>query len=205
MKEQEKLSIPERISALNRRIKMNKKYQVAFSILFLSASLVGCGDSNTDSANEAGNNVEEIAENETSEVVQDEEIQTEKEANKNEEKIRFVTKSIDDLYNFDHTSYDVRNDKIQEIFTIERFNAITSLETLDSAIDFVSTVEITEVYQDIANENQFAVEGKMSFQVEDNEATIFRNILTLTIEERDGQYLISEMEMVPIQNPSMIP
>lgn len=184
---------------------MNKKYQVAFSILFLSASLVGCGDSNTESANEAGNNVEEIAENETSEVVQDEEIQTEKETNKNEEKIRFVTKSIDDLYNFDHTSYDVRNDKIQENFTIERVNEITSLETLDSAIDFVSTVEITEIYQDIANENQFAVEGKMSFQVEDNEATIFRNILTLTIEERDGQYLISEMEMVPIQNPSMIP
>ena len=189
---------------------MKKKYQVAFSILFLSASLVGCGDSNTESANKAGNNIEEIAENEiveneTSEVVQDEEIQTEKEANKNEEKIRFVTKSIDDLYNFDHTSYDVRNDKIQENFTIERVNEITSLETLDSAIDFVSTVEITEVYQDIANENKFAVEGKMSFQVEDNEATIFRNILTLTIEERDGQYLISEMEMVPIQNPSMIP
>lgn len=200
MKEQEKLSIPERISALNRRIKMKKKYQVAFSILFLSASLVGCGDSNTDSANEAGNNVEEIAE-----ATQNEEVQAEEETNKNEEKIRFVTKSIDDLYNFDHTSYDVRNDKIQENFTIERVNAITSLETLDSAIDFVSTVEITEVYQDIANENKFAVEGKMSFQVEDNEATIFRNILTLTIEERDGQYLISEMEMVPIQNPSMIP
>lgn len=200
MKEQEELSIPERISALNRRIKMKKKYQVAFSILFLSASLVGCGDSNTDSANEAGNNVEEIAE-----ATQNEEVQAEEETNKNEEKIRFVTKSIDDLYNFDHTSYDVRNDKIQENFTIERVNAITSLETLDSAIDFVSTVEITEVYQDIANENKFAVEGKMSFQVEDNEATIFRNILTLTIEERDGQYLISEMEMVPIQNPSMIP
>lgn len=179
---------------------MKKKYQVAFSILFLSASLVGCGDSNTDSANEAGNNVEEIAE-----ATQNEEVQAEEETNKNEEKIRFVTKSIDDLYNFDHTSYDVRNDKIQENFTIERVNAITSLETLDSAIDFVSTVEITEVYQDIANENKFAVEGKMSFQVEDNEATIFRNILTLTIEERDGQYLISEMEMVPIQNPSMIP
>ena len=179
---------------------MKKKYQVAFSILFLSASLVGCGDSNTDSANEAGNNVEEIAE-----ATQNEEVQAEEETNKNEEKIRFVTKSIDDLYNFDHTSYDVRNDKIQENFTIERVNEITSLETLDSAIDFVSTVEITEVYQDIANENKFAVEGKMSFQVEDNEATIFRNILTLTIEERDGQYLISEMEMVPIQNPSMIP
>lgn len=179
---------------------MKKKYQVAFSILFLSASLVGCGDSNTDSANEAGNNVEEIAE-----ATQNEEVQAEEETNKNEEKIRFVTKSIDDLYNFDHTSYDVRNDKIQENFTNERVNEITSLETLDSAIDFVSTVEITEVYQDIANENQFAVEGKMSFQVEDNEATIFRNILTLTIEERDGQYLISEMEMVPIQNPSMIP
>lgn len=173
---------------------MKKKYQVAFSILFLSTSLVGCGDSNTDSANEASNNVEEITADETAE-----------EANKNEEKIRFVTKSIDDLYNFDHTSYEVRNDKIQENFTIERINEITSMETLDSAIDFVSTVEITEVYQDIANENQFAVEGKMSFQVEDNEATIFRNILTLTIEERDGQYLISEMEMIPIQNPSMVP
>ena len=179
---------------------MKKKYQVAFLILFLSASLAGCGDSNTDSANEAGNNVEEIAE-----ATQNEEVQAEEETNKNEEKIRFVTKSIDDLYNFDHTSYDVRNDKIQENFTTERVNEITSLETLDSAIDFVSTVEITEVYQDIANENQFAVEGKMSFQVEDNEATIFRNILTLTIEERDGQYLISEIEMVPIQNPSMIP
>lgn len=189
---------------------MKKKYQFILSFLLLSVSLVACGNEEKPT-NETAVDVEEteeIKEEVSKENVPEQGNKTEKtedETTKNEEKIRFVTNSINDLFNFDNTTYDERNEKIQENFTVERVNEITSMETLDSAIDFVSTVDLTEIYQDIANEDQFAIEGEMSFQVDDNEATIFRNILTLTIEERDGQYLISEMEMVPIQNQSMIP
>lgn len=184
-----------------------KKYQLILSSLLLSVSLVACGneDKPTNKTAVDVEETEEIKEEVSKENVPEQGKKTEDETAKNEEKIRFVTNSINDLFNFDNTTYDERNEKIQENFTVERVNEITSMETLDSAIDFVSTVDLTEIYQDIANEDQFAIEGEMSFQVDDNEATIFRNILTLTIEERDGQYLISEMEMVPIQNQSMIP
>lgn len=187
-----------------------KKYQSILSSLLLSVSLVACGNEEKPTNGTAVDveETEEIKEEVSKENVPEQGNKTEKiedETTKNEEKIRFVTNSINDLFNFDNTTYDERNEKIQENFTVERVNEITSMETLDSAIDFVSIVDITEIYQDIANEDQFAIEGEMSFQVDDNEATIFRNILTVTIEERDGEYLISEMEMVPIQNQSMIP
>lgn len=189
---------------------MMKKYRLILSSLLLSVSLVACGNEENP-MNEITADSEEIEEKkeevskETVSKKGNNPAEIEDEITKNEEKIRFVTNSINDLFNFDNITYDERNEKIQENFTVERVNEITSMETLDSAIDFVSIVDITAIYQDIANEDQFVIEGEMSFQVEDNEATIFRNILTLRIEERDSRYLISEMEMVPIQNQSMIP
>lgn len=178
--------------------------KLVISLSALSLTLMACG---TDDAadNPTPENEQEVVKKETVENKPDEEQELEEEKNWQEEKIRFVTKSIDELYNFDNESYDERNQKLLNNFTKERANELTNLETLDSAIDFESTGEIDNVYQDIAEENRFVVEAEMSFQVEDNEATIFRNLIILTIDEGTKEYRITEMETVPVQRPSMVP
>lgn len=187
---------------------MKRKLKFLLSLSTLSVYLMACG-TNEPVENSAENAPEEVTEEAQVENVEanlaEEQDLVKEENEQQEEKVRFIRQSIDDLYNYDNKSYDDRNQKLLENFIQERANEISNFETLDSATDFVSTVEIDNVYSDIADNNRFVVEGEMSFQVEDNEATIYRNVIILAIEERADEYRITEMETVPVPRPTMVP
>lgn len=169
------------------------------SILFFTVLMLG--------ACQSANNAKERSDETSSvETVQDDSSSVKaKEQEEREKKSRFIEEAFSTLLNYDNSTYDERNSKINNYFSTEALEGLIGYEHLDDSANYVSKIEISDYYQNVGDENSFVIVADTSFKVYENEPTQLTNIYEITLAEKDGKYLIDSVATTPKQQQTMIP
>lgn len=169
-------------------------------ILLITTLMLGACESASDNADTTseGNTEATTQQDDSSSVKAKEQEETEK-------KTQFIAEAFSTLLNYDNSTYDERNSKINQYFTQETLDGLIGYEHLDDTTQYVSTIEITDYYQNVGDNNRFVLTADTTFQVDDNQPTELTNIYEIQLIEKDGQYLIESVITTPKPQQTMIP
>lgn len=169
-------------------------------ILLITTLMLGACESASDNADTTseGNTEATTQQDDSSSVKAKEQEETEK-------KTQFIAEAFSTLLNYDNSTYDERNSKINQYFTQETLDGLIGYEHLDDTTQYVSTIEITDYYQNVGDNNRFVLTADTTFQVDENQPTELTNIYEIQLIEKDGQYLIESVITTPKPQQTMIP
>ncbi len=128
-----------------------------------------------------------------------------KELEETEKKTKFIEEAFTTLLNYDNSTYDERNSKINNYFSVEALDGLIGYEHLHDDTNFVSTIEISNYYQNVGDTDSFVITADTTFKVDDNDSTSLTNIYEINLIEQDGNYLIDSVITTPKQQQTMIP
>lgn len=171
------------------------------SILLITTLMLGACASTSQNEESASNSSSETT---TSQTNNSSSVKA-KEQEETEKKTQFIAEAFSTLLNYDNDTYNERNSKIDQYFTQETLDGLIGYEHLDDTTQYVSTIEITDYYQNVGDNNRFVLTADTTFQVDENQPTELTNIYEIQLIEKDGQYLIESVETTPKQQQTMIP
>lgn len=174
---------------------MVKKSIVSIFTVFSIFTLSACDNNDEQNVADDQQNVEQQQETENQEQDQQQELV---------EKENFIIEALMTLNEYDETTYEERYNNVGNYFSEEVFKDTISQEHISPDSEFTSTIEIDDIYHSSNNENQFIAIYHTSFithheDIDDEIGTDTDMISEITLEEQDGDYIITDMLNTPKQ------
>lgn len=127
------------------------------------------------------------------------------ESRNTEQQTQFIQEAFDTLLNYDTDTYQERNDRVSNYFTVEAIEAMVGTEHIDPEVNFQSFISNEKVYKSLHDDDTFVFIADVGFQVEDNPTTTVKNIYEFSVVEESGEYRIDNVTVTAQpQNQSTI-
>jgi len=127
------------------------------------------------------------------------------ESRNTEQQTQFIQEAFDTLLNYDTDTYQERNERMSNYFTVEAIEAMVGTEHIDPEVNFQSSISNEKVYKNLHDDDTFVFIADVGFQVEDNPTTTVKNIYEFSVVEESGEYRIDNVTVTAQpQNQSTI-
>lgn len=134
------------------------------------------------------------------EINQYAEIEERNEEKNLQEKIKFIETAFSDTLTYTNREYGLKNKKATQYFTSESNERIQGVGSdMNPSVKMESSNSKGNVYRDLNIENQFMYVTQVTYKVEENEAMILEHIYQFKILEKNKEYKIDHLEIIPKQ------
>lgn len=174
---------------------MNKKF---IKLIFTIFILVGCSNSNQEDNSQG--ETEQVEDNQEEKITQ-----TNAETINYEEHTRFINEAFNTLLNYDNSTYDERTSNLESYFVNDLAQDLTSNEHIDTDITIQSATSNEGIYRSLQGNSSYIYKADVAFTVEDNAPTLLNNIYVFSLLEKNGKFLIDELEIITQPQEQEIP
>lgn len=177
---------------------MNKKFIKLIFTIFTIFTLVGC--SNSSQENNSQVETEQSEDNQEAESTE-----ANAETINYEEHARFINEAFNTLLNYDNSNYDERTNNLSNYFVNELAQNLTSNEHINTDMMIESSTSNEGIYRSLQGNTSYIYKTDVVFTVEDNAPTLLNNVYIFNLLEKNGEYLIGELEIITQPQEQEIP
>lgn len=116
------------------------------------------------------------------------------------DKAQFIQTAFNNMLNYTTETYNERLSKTENYFTVESHELLSGVgNNLEPSIGIQSSTSNEQVYQSLQGDNRFIYVAEISYQVEDNEPVVIEYLYQFNLLERNNEYRIDSVEIIPKQ------